>query len=181
MVLFAGRVVAEKGPDAFVTACAAALPHLPAWRAMVIGADRFRPDSPETAFAMQIRAAAAHARVDIAGYRDHPEVLEAMAKAAIVVVPSRWPEPFGLVAVEAMASGAALICSPRGGLPEVGGDVAVYADPDDPAAIATAIRTLAKDEVRRAELAVAGRERAKLFDLPVVADMLAQHRRRLLA
>ena len=49
---------------------------------MVIGADRFRPDSPETAFAMQIRAAAAHARVDIAGYRDHPEVLEAMAKAA---------------------------------------------------------------------------------------------------
>ena len=94
------------------------------------------------------------------GYRDHPEVLIAMARAAIVVVPSRWPEPFGLVALEALASGAALICSPRGGLPEVAGDAAIYADPDRPAEIAAAIRTLASDEGRRAALAEAGRERA---------------------
>ena len=63
-----------------------------------------------------------------------------MARAAIVVVPSRWQEPFGLTALEALACGAALICSRRGGLPEIGGDVAVYADPDDPRALADAIR-----------------------------------------
>ena len=74
------------------------------------------------------------------GYRDHPEVLAAMARAAIVVVPSRWAEPFGLVALEALASGAALICSPRGGLPEVAGDAAVYADPDQPTEIAARYR-----------------------------------------
>ena len=177
LILFAGRVVAEKGPDAFVLACAAALPHLRGWHATVIGADRFRVDSPETAFVQSVRAAAEKAPVAMAGYRDHPEVLEAMARAAIVVVPSRWPEPFGLVALEAMASGAALICSPRGGLPEVAGNVALYADPDKPEEIAAAIRSLGRDEVRRNQLAVAGRARARQFDLPVIAAQLAGLRR----
>ena len=80
-----------------------------------------------------------------------------MARAAIVVVPSRWQEPFGLVALEALASGAALICADRGGLREVAGDAAVYVDPDDPAALAAAIRALAADAARRAALGQAGR------------------------
>jgi glycosyltransferase involved in cell wall biosynthesis len=173
LVLFAGRVVADKGPDAFVSACAAALPHLPDWVAEIIGADRFSFDSPDTAFVQMIRSAAEGANVRMLGYRDHPEVLAAMSRAAIVVVPSRWAEPFGLVALEALASGAALICSPRGGLPEVAGDAAVYADPDRPAEIAAAIRALATDDRRRAALAEAGRARAMLFDVPVIAERLA--------
>ncbi len=176
LILFAGRVVAEKGPDAFVMACAAALPLLPGWKATMIGADRFREDSPETAFVQSVRAAAEHAPVAIAGYRDHPEVLDAMSRAAIVVVPSRWPEPFGLVALEAMASGAALICSPRGGLREVAGETALYADPDRPEDIAAALRLLGRDESRRNEMAAAGRARAKQFDLPVIAARLAELR-----
>lgn len=181
LILFAGRVVAEKGPDAFVLACAAALPHLPGWRATVIGADRFRPNSPETVFLQAVRAAAEQVPVSMAGYRDHPDVLEAMARAAIVVVPSRWPEPFGLVALEAMASGAALICSPRGGLPEVAGDAALYADPDRPEDIAAALRSLGRDEARRNQLVAAGRARARQFDLPVIAEQLAGLRHRVLS
>jgi UDP-glucose:(glucosyl)LPS alpha-1,2-glucosyltransferase len=180
LILFAGRVVAEKGPDAFILACAAALPHLPGWHATVIGADRFRLNSPETAFLQSVRAAAEQVPVSMAGYRDHPDVLEAMARAAIVVVPSRWPEPFGLVALEAMASGAALVCSPRGGLREVAGDAALYADPDRPEDIAAALRTLGRDEARRNQLAAAGRARARQFDLPVVAQQLAGLRHRVL-
>ena len=176
-ILFAGRIVADKGPDAFVTACATVLPHLTGWRAEMIGADRFRVDSPETAFVLNIRAAAENAGVRMVGYRDHPDVLDAMARAAIVVVPSRWPEPFGLVALEAMASGAALICAPRGGLPEVAGDVALYANPDQPAEIAAALLALGEDEPRRAAMAQAGRARARLFDLPVIADQLSALRR----
>ncbi|MGE0222482.1 MAG: glycosyltransferase family 4 protein [Acetobacteraceae bacterium] len=179
-ILFAGRVVADKGPDAFVAACAATLPHLPGWRAVMIGADRFRADSPDTAFVQTVRAAAEAATVQVLGYRDHPDVLAAMARAAIVVVPSRWQEPFGLVALEALASGAALICSPRGGLPEVAGDAAVYADPDQPGALAAALRGLAGDEPRRQQLALAGRERARLFDVPVIAGRLAGLRREIL-
>jgi glycosyltransferase involved in cell wall biosynthesis len=173
LILFAGRVVADKAPDAFVAACAAALPYLPGWGADIIGADRFRFDSPDTGFVQMVRAEAEAANVRMLGYRDHPEVLAAMARAAIVVVPSRWPEPFGLVALEALASGAALICSPRGGLPEVAGDTALYADPDNPAEIAAAIRTLSGDEGRRAAMAEAGRQRARQFDVPVIAAQLA--------
>jgi glycosyltransferase involved in cell wall biosynthesis len=172
LILFAGRVVADKAPDAFVAACAAALPHLPGWRAELIGADRFSYDSADTGFVRTVRAAAAAANVRMTGYRDHPEVLAAMARAAIVVVPSRWPEPFGLVALEALASGAALICSRRGGLPEVAGDAALYVDPDHPEEIAAAIRTIAGDPARQAAMEAAGRRRAEAFDVPVIADRL---------
>jgi len=180
MILFAGRIVADKGPDAFVSACAAALPHLPGWHAVMIGADRFRADSPDTDFVRTVRAAAAAASVQMLGYCDHPDVLAAMGRAMIIVVPSRWPEPFGLVALEALASGAALICAPRGGLPEVAGDAALYADPDRPEEIAAAVRALAGDEKRRATLAAAGQARARLFDVPLVATQLAGLRREIL-
>lgn len=181
LVLFAGRVVADKGPDAFISACAAALPYLPGWTAEIIGADRFAFDSPDTGFVQMIRASAEGAHVRMLGYRDHPEVLTAMSRAAIVVVPSRWAEPFGLVALEALASGAALICSPRGALPEVAGDAAVYADPDRPAEIAAAIRSLAGDEPRRVAFASAGRQRALRFDATLIAAQLAALRGRILA
>lgn len=181
LILFAGRVVADKGPEVFITACAAALPHLPGWIAEMIGADRFNFDSPETPFVQTIRGGAEGASVRMLGYRDHPDVLLAMSRAAIVVVPSRWDEPFGLVALEAMASGAALVCSPRGGLPEVGGDVAIYADPENPAEFAAAIRALATDAAARAARAEAGRQRAKLFDVPVITARLADLRRDIMA
>ena len=177
LILFAGRVVREKAPDAFVAACAQALPCLHGWQAKIIGADRFSFDSPDTTFVQTVRAAAAAAGVEMLGYRGHADVLAAMAQAAIVVVPSRWPEPFGLVALEALASGAALICAPRGGLPEVAGDAAIYANPDDPREIASTIVALARDDARRAVLAAAGRERAKLFDIPAITAQLAALRR----
>ena len=75
LILFAGRVVPEKGPDTFVAACATALPRLPGWHAEMIGADRFRADSPEPRFARITRAAAERAGVRALGYRDRDTVL----------------------------------------------------------------------------------------------------------
>ena len=180
LVLFAGRVVADKAPDAFISAYAAASPYLNGWLAEIIGADRFSPDSPDTPFLQTIRGAASGAGVRMLGYRDHSEVLATMNRAAIVVMPSRWPEPFGLVALEAMACGAALICSPRGALPEVAGDAALYADPDNVPDIAAAIRLLGTNESRRMALASQGRLRARQFDITVVAEQLAALRHRVL-
>lgn len=165
VILFAGRIVADKGADSFVQACACALPDLPGWRAEMIGADRFRPDSPDTGFIRGLRPLAAQAGIAMAGYRPHEDVLAAMARAAIVVVPSRWPEPFGLTALEAMAAGAALLVSPRGGLGEFTAGAAMTIDPDDPAGLAAALRALASDPARRAELGAAGRARACEYDV----------------
>lgn len=179
MILFAGRVVADKGADSFVRACALALPQLPGWRAEMIGGDRFGPDSPETSFIRALRPLAQAGGVTMHGYQPHAAVLDAMAHAAIVVVPSRWPEPFGLVALEAMALGAALITSHRGGLPEVGGEAARYADPDNPAALARAITELARDPPQCAAVAAACRLRALDFAMPPLAARLNSHRRAL--
>jgi len=180
LILFTGRVVPEKGTDSFVAACAAALPRLPGWRAEIIGADRFRSDAPDTGFVRSVRTAAEAAGVAMLGYRDHPEVLASLARSAIAAVPSRWDEPFGLAALEAMACGAALLCSRRGGLPEVTADAAVFIDPDDPAGFADTIVSLAQDANRLAALAQAGRARARRFGVEAAALQLAVLRREIL-
>ena len=161
VILFAGRVVADKAPDAFVAACGAALPVLPGWRAQIIGADGFSPDSQETDFIRSLRPTARAAGVEMLGYHPHEAVLRAMSRAAIVVVPSRWQEPFGLVALEAMACGAAVACSNRGGLAEITGETSLLFDPDDPDAGARNVVRLAVDPDLRATLSSASLLRAR--------------------
>jgi glycosyltransferase involved in cell wall biosynthesis len=159
LILFAGRVVPDKAPDAFVAACARALPHLPGWRAEIIGTDGFSADIGDSSFIRRLRPQAAAANVTMRGYQPHPHVLEALSRAAIAVVPSRWDEPFGLAALEALASGTALICSMRGGLAEVAGDAALPIDPENAEGFAQALIALAQDEKLREKLTMKGRQR----------------------
>ena len=77
-------------------------------------------------------------------------------------------------------AGAPLICSPRGGLPEVAGDAALYADPDDAPALAAAIQALATDPARRAAMSDAGRRRAERFAVGPIRQQLAALRRSVL-
>lgn len=164
VVLFVGRVVADKGADAFVQACAAVLPRHPTWQARMIGADRFGPHSPQTQFLTEVQAQAQAAGVSMAGYQPHAQVLQAMRHAAIVVVPSRWAEPFGMAALEAMGCGAAVLTSRNGGLPEVAGQAALYASPDDLPGMVDALERLIADADLRAHMGQAGRARAQMFD-----------------
>ena len=180
LILFAGRLVWEKGVDDFVAACARSLPRLPGWRAEIMGAKRLRPGSAGDAYSTSVQHAAAAAGVRVLGHQPHAEVLAAMARAAIVVVPSRWAEPFGLVALEAMAGGAALICSARGNLPDLVCDAAVLAVSDDAGGLADAITALARDEPRRAELSAAGLARARAFGIDRAAAALDRLRRDIL-
>jgi len=180
LVLFAGRLVPEKGADRFIDACARSLPGLPGWRAEIIGSKRLRPGGARDAYSVGVQRAAEAAGVRMAGHQPHAEVLAAMARAALVVVPSRWPEPFGLTALEAMASGAALICSPHGNLPDLVRDAAVLADPDDAGALADAIARLACDERRRTILGAAGLERAQAYDIKLGVAALDRLRRNIL-
>ncbi len=143
----------------------------------IVGADRVAPASPPTPFLTGLGPQAAAAGIRLHGHLPHAAVLAAMARAAIVLVPSRWQEPFGMTALEALACGAALIVSPRPGLLEVVGDAALQAEPDDPAALAGAILRLAGDEALRRRLSEQGRARAARFEAGAARARLAVLRR----
>jgi glycosyltransferase involved in cell wall biosynthesis len=85
-----------------------------------------------------------------------------MERALAVVVPSLG-EGFGMVALEAMLRGRAVIASDVGGLPEIveHGVTGLVVPPRDPAALAAAMRELASDPARAAAMGVAGRRRAE--------------------
>lgn len=92
----------------------------------------------------------------------HPQIMAAFAAAAVVAVPSRWPEPFGLVAVEAMASGTAVVATRVGGLAEiVEPDTTI--EPGDVTALAQALDDLLGDPQRLRRLGAAGVARAARY------------------
>jgi UDP-glucose:(glucosyl)LPS alpha-1,2-glucosyltransferase len=154
---------------------------LPGWRAELIGASEHMVKAPETNFVKLLAASAEPASIAMMGYRDHPDVLAAMARAGIVVLPGRAPEPSGRLMLEAMANGAAVICSPVGAAAEICGDAAIFVDPEKPAELAEAIRALASEPRRLAALGEAGRTRAFQFDLPKVGRLLDAARASIIA
>jgi L-malate glycosyltransferase len=95
------------------------------------------------------------------GQRSDPERIFA---AADLVVHAPRLEAFGLVVVQAMACGVAVVAARVGGLPEivVDGQTGLLAPPEDPAAMAPLIRGLLTSTPRREEMARAALERARL-------------------
>ncbi|MEQ1870848.1 MAG: glycosyltransferase, partial [Vicinamibacterales bacterium] len=95
------------------------------------GADIFltlAEQMPERQFILAGRAidpwrARAHALSNIT-VRPFGPARDLLADAGVVLVPSQWPEPFGRVAIEAMAAGIPVIASATGGLPECCGGAA---------------------------------------------------------
>jgi len=76
-------------------------------------------------------------RVRFNGFQRNPQ--DWMRRAACVVVPSFWQEPYGLVAAEAVALGRPVVAFAIGGLPEACGGKAALVPPGDVAALAAAL------------------------------------------
>jgi glycosyltransferase involved in cell wall biosynthesis len=112
----------------------------------------------------------------------HPEIMAAFAAAAVVAVPSRWPEPQGLVAVEAMASGVPVVASGVGGLAEVvlPGETGLLVRPGDAGALAGALDQLLADPALRLRMGAAAKVRAVDFAAASVVPQVieAYHRAR---
>jgi D-inositol-3-phosphate glycosyltransferase len=103
-------------------------------------------------------------RVDLRGAVAR-EAVPALLRSADVVACCPWYEPFGLVAVEAMACGVPVVASAVGGLAEtvIDGSSGLHVPPRHPAAIAAALGTLLEDEGRRRSMGAAGWHRAQRF------------------
>lgn len=99
-------------------------------------------------------------RVEFRPFRE--DVTPLMGEALAVVSPSVLPESFGLVLLEAMTAGRAVVASDHGGPRElvVDGETGFLVPPGDAAALARAIGALLDDPGRAAAMGKAGRERA---------------------
>jgi glycosyltransferase involved in cell wall biosynthesis len=91
-----------------------------------------------------------------AGHRD--DVPDCLAGLDVAVHASVHPEPFGLVLIEAMAAGTALVAADGGGAREIvrHGSDGLLVPPGDHEALAVALLDLCDDPPRRAVLAAAG-------------------------
>ena len=126
--------------------------------------------------ALAARVAAEHLPVTLVGASD--DVASWLRAADLVLLPSRW-EARALVAQEALLAAVPLVATRVGGVPELVGQAAVLVDPDDPDAVAEAVRTLADDPEARRRLADAGLYQAATWpgEDDVAEDLAAVYRR----
>ena len=107
LITFVGKLNYAKGYDLYKTSLLKILDRYPNWRGLSIGDESRRN--------IYIN----HKQHKELGFLNHKKTLEILDQSEIAIVPSRWEEPFGRVALEASACGCATIISKRGGLPEV--------------------------------------------------------------
>ena len=102
-------------------------------------------------------------RVRFLGWLGDDELRAAYDRAAVIAVPSLWPEPFGMVGLEAMARGRPVVASDVGGIRDwlIDGVTGVLTSPGDVGALAAALRGLLADRELRARMGAAGADRVR--------------------
>jgi starch synthase len=172
-VIFVGRVTRQKGLPVLLRAAAGIEPTAQ----LVICAGQ--ADTPEleaevTELARGLRAGRSGVAW-IPGMLAKREVIQLLTHATVFVCPSLY-EPLGIVNLEAMACGTAVVGSRVGGVPEVvaDGKTGLLVPPGDAAALADAINLLLADPPLAAEMGRLGRARAEAdFGWPGIAAQTA--------
>jgi glycosyltransferase involved in cell wall biosynthesis len=103
------------------------------------------------------------ARVNFHGWASAGELAAAYRRATVVAVPSLWPEPFGIVGIEAMSNGRPVVASRVGGIEDWhGGDATgVLVPPGDVGRLAAALNGLLREPDRCRQLGAAGAARVE--------------------
>ena len=149
-VVFAGRVITAKGIAVLIRAMRGVRGEL------VVCGDGWQLE----AMRKLAQRLGVSERVRFTGWLAAEDLARELAEASVVAMPSLWPEPFGLVGIEAGASGRPVVASSTGGVGDWlrDGVNGVLVEPGDARALARALNELLADPGRRRELGTAARE-----------------------
>lgn len=153
VVVVLSRLVYEKGIDVFLKALPTLVREHPEILVVVAGEGPMKEELENLALSLKIQD---HLR--FLGYNHHPE--ELLAGSDLFVLPSR-SEGFGFSLLEAMAAGKAVVSTRVGGVPELvlDGETGLLVPPEDPYALAEAVKALLANRKRREEFGRNGRKR----------------------
>jgi phosphatidyl-myo-inositol alpha-mannosyltransferase len=152
-VAFLGRDEKRKGLDVLLEAWPAVVAVVPEAELYVMGANRGEQG------------------ITWRGPVDDAGKVEGLCSSAIYVAPNLGGESFGVVLVEAMAAGAAVVASDLPPFRNVGAEAVHYFETGNPRALAATLIDLLESPGAIDELASAGRIRAQRYDWePVVAE-----------
>jgi glycosyltransferase involved in cell wall biosynthesis len=151
-VLFAGRVVRPKGAQVLVRAAREVDGEL-----VICGTGMQLEATRRLARRLGVQD-----RVCFRGWLGERELARELAEASVVAMPSLWPEPFGLVGIEAFAAGRPVVASATGGIPDwlQDGVNGVAVPAGDVQALAVALTELLADPARQQAMGAAGERMA---------------------
>jgi len=165
MITAVGRLTPQKGFDDLIRAYPAIRRAVPESRLVVVGEGHMRAELESVAEQEHVRDG-----TTFAGFISDNDLVAALRSSDVVVVPSR-SEPFGIIALEAMAAGVPLVVSRVGGLAEIVEDSVdgIEVEPNSPSAIAAATVRILSDRELAARLAARGEEKARMYSWENVA------------
>ncbi len=152
-IIFVGRLVKDKGVHLFLDAVKTLSTKYKSWNFIVVGSPYLGNIKTETKFSKYISLLINQlgSNVKLTGYLPYSESQSIINKSEIMVIPSIWNEPFGLVVAEGMMHGCAIITSDNGGIPEVIKNKGIVLKDINANQIASSIELLINDYALRKE------------------------------
>lgn len=168
-VLYVGETQPRKNVHGLITAFA----ELPSsvrekYHLVIVGNSR-RHDYREELFSL-VKQRSIQDRVHFYTNVSHDDLVKFYNTAHAFVFPSFY-EGFGIPVAEAMKCGCPVLTSTSSSLPEVGGDAALYAEPNDIDALKEKLRQIIEDEELRKMLREKGFVQASKFDWKRTAEL----------
>jgi glycosyltransferase involved in cell wall biosynthesis len=169
MVLFAARMVREKGVFEFVEAARVVRNSMPTWRFVMVGAADYQ--NPSSVPATTLEQFQSQGIIEWPGLVDDMDPL--FAAASIVCLPSYYREGVPKFLLEAAAAGCAVVTTDLPGCREaiIDGVTGDLVPPRDPQALAECLTALIRDRARREQYGIEGRRlAAERFDIRAVVE-----------